>query len=619
MSGKITVQELLINTLGREVNVVDTRSVPDIPMQYPYQQQNLSLDFKDNSAIFDLPDMYSGVMTVAPWVDNSGGYPHQIAFHQDGHLYHRFGIQSPQYAWVANNLYSSGTLAQPTANNGHYYKVITTGQSGGTQPTWPTSSGATVTDSNPSGTTIWAASTAYALNAIVVPTTANGFYYVCTTAGTSGTTQPTWATTNSSTTTDNTVVWTAHQIAVWQEAGFFWNSFDRIITAGNGSFTASITSTAPPNTGNGIFATDGTRYIRIMPSYESGAYNPLVASGDSIIEFDSGSLTSASGLSIVPWNSSNGGIRLTSSGQVLTGRNTLDDGTGNTILNGTYLKQNGTDGGVGIFLNTPNVNNDQSIQIQAQGIPVMQIGYHNSGNSVSGASNAGNRFISVYDGTNWHETDIDQNGNWTMPSAFSLPNGSMSVGADIHAGLSLHCGGENASSSPYGQGAYIAWNYSGGTGETDFFNNKGTGVGGFWFYNGSASTWSTMAYLNSSGDWYASAYDSISDGRLKENIVTIDNPLSKVKSLRGVYYTWSDKYKTHYSIKEDSVKIGVVAQEVQQVLPEIVNEHTVFGTDDPHLSLDYSKIVPVLIEAIKELSDKVDSLESQLSMYKSSI
>ena len=57
---------------------------------------------------------------------------------------------------------------------------------------------------------VWAASTAYALGAVVTPTTANNCVYECTTAGTSGTAEPTWPTTEGTTVTDNTAVWTCH-------------------------------------------------------------------------------------------------------------------------------------------------------------------------------------------------------------------------------------------------------------------------------------------------------------------------------------------------------------------------------------------------------------------------
>lgn len=60
------------------------------------------------------------------------------------------------------------------------------------------------------GSSDWAASTAYSEGDFVEPTTANGFIYRCTTAGTSGSTEPTWPTTEGDTVSDGTVVWTCH-------------------------------------------------------------------------------------------------------------------------------------------------------------------------------------------------------------------------------------------------------------------------------------------------------------------------------------------------------------------------------------------------------------------------
>lgn len=64
----------------------------------------------------------------------------------------------------------------------------------------------------PSGATTWAASTAVTTSSNVFPTTKNGYYYACTTAGTTGSTQPTWPTTPGATVTDGTAVWTCHAV-----------------------------------------------------------------------------------------------------------------------------------------------------------------------------------------------------------------------------------------------------------------------------------------------------------------------------------------------------------------------------------------------------------------------
>ena len=93
-----------------------------------------------------------------------------------------------------------------------------------------------------------------------------------------------------------------------------------------------------------------------------------------------------------------------------------------------------------------------------------------------------------------------------------------------------------------------------------------------------------------------------SDQRLKDNITQIDNPLTKVLSISGNTYTWNEK-----SGKEGN-DVGVIAQEVIEVLPEAVTTR-----DTGYLAVDYHKIVPLLVEAIKELSGKVDELQQKLN------
>ena len=91
---------------------------------------------------------------------------------------------------------------------------------------------------------------------------------------------------------------------------------------------------------------------------------------------------------------------------------------------------------------------------------------------------------------------------------------------------------------------------------------------------------------------------SISDVRTKENIQDIENGLSLVETLRGVWY---------HKIGEEDRKVGVIAQEVEEVLPEVVK------TDAEGMkSVDYGKMVGVLIEAIKELKSEVDELKTRL-------
>ena len=92
-----------------------------------------------------------------------------------------------------------------------------------------------------------------------------------------------------------------------------------------------------------------------------------------------------------------------------------------------------------------------------------------------------------------------------------------------------------------------------------------------------------------------------SDKRYKENIKPIESPIEKVKSIRGVTFQWNEK-----SHKETGKKdVGVIAQEVEEVLPEIVQTR-----DNGYKAVDYQKLTAVLIEAVKEQQKQIDELKS---------
>ena len=104
------------------------------------------------------------------------------------------------------------------------------------------------------------------------------------------------------------------------------------------------------------------------------------------------------------------------------------------------------------------------------------------------------------------------------------------------------------------------------------------------------------------------AYVNLSDARLKKDVVTIDNSLDKVLALRGVYYNWDLGNANGRNL--DSVNhIGLIAQEVESVLPQVVKTA---NDENKTKSIAYSDIIPVLINAIKELNTKVETLEAEL-------
>jgi hypothetical protein len=95
-----------------------------------------------------------------------------------------------------------------------------------------------------------------------------------------------------------------------------------------------------------------------------------------------------------------------------------------------------------------------------------------------------------------------------------------------------------------------------------------------------------------------------SDIRLKENIQPIENALEKVNQISGNTYNWKNGFEEIHSHK--GTDVGVIAQEIELILPQIVTNR-----DNGFKAVQYEKIIPLLIEAIKELSAKVDRMENK--------
>jgi hypothetical protein len=124
------------------------------------------------------------------------------------------------------------------------------------------------------------------------------------------------------------------------------------------------------------------------------------------------------------------------------------------------------------------------------------------------------------------------------------------------------------------------------------------------YYDSNNTTY--YLHLDSTGDSLRAAGDVIayysSDKRLKDNIIKIDAALDKVNAIGGYTFDWNEE-----SHKETGSKdVGVIAQEVEEIFPEIVQTRS-----NGYKAVNYEKLVPLLIEAIKELSEKVKILENK--------
>ena len=146
-------------------------------------------------------------------------------------------------------------------------------------------------------------------------------------------------------------------------------------------------------------------------------------------------------------------------------------------------------------------------------------------------------------------------------------------------------------------GAYFDFNCTGST-KKMHWRQYGTHTRFTWDY--STAAFLAMGPVTANG----------SDARLKENIVTIDGALTKVKAMRGVYYNRID-------LDTERRRIGVIAQEIETILPEVVDrvgrlDYMPECDDDEIRAVSYGNISAVLIEAIKEQQVIIEDLKSRL-------
>ena len=191
------------------------------------------------------------------------------------------------------------------------------------------------------------------------------------------------------------------------------------------------------------------------------------------------------------------------------------------------------------------------------------------------------------------------NGGTTTPDAH---NGIVTFAADASSGLTVSASGQTVTIDASSVGGFSVDNNA---------NNRivtATGTGGNAEANATfdGSTLAIDGAITATGNISAEGNviaAASSDLRLKENLEKIDNALEKVSRLNGYTFTWNEKADKIFSSKND---VGVIAQEVEEVLPEIVIDRV-----DGYKAVYYEKLVPLLIESIKELKERIEELEKR--------
>jgi hypothetical protein len=141
------------------------------------------------------------------------------------------------------------------------------------------------------------------------------------------------------------------------------------------------------------------------------------------------------------------------------------------------------------------------------------------------------------------------------------------------------------------------------------------------YYNGSKKLETNATGINVKGSIAATGgvLSFYSDERLKTVVSGIDNPVEKVMKLNTFKYVPNDLAKSLGIDYKDKPEVGVSAQDVNEVLPEVVslsacdrqvldNGQTVSKSGENYLTVSYQRMVPLLIECIKELNNEIDGV-----------
>ena len=113
---------------------------------------------------------------------------------------------------------------------------------------------------------------------------------------------------------------------------------------------------------------------------------------------------------------------------------------------------------------------------------------------------------------------------------------------------------------------------------------------------------------DNSGKIKANAYMTYSSQRFKKDVEVIDNPIKTIQNLRGVTFTWK---------KNDQKDYGFIAEEVGRELPIIVEWDRNTSENSPQaMSMDYTRIIPILLEGIKFQQNQIDNLIDEIKCLK---
>jgi hypothetical protein len=278
------------------------------------------------------------------------------------------------------------------------------------------------------------------------------------------------------------------------------------------------------------------------------------------------------------------------------------------------LSQFGGSGGIlGINQNSPTTALDVNGDITDENVKSAScIGTDSNGKIISASCGGGTNYwtssgSTIYPNTGTTIGSDSGNGQWYISNtygSFSFGGGGLTF--DGTSGILT--AGEIDSYSLYGHDNTL----DDGSGD---FALQGNGNVAYWDFNGDSLSDNAGAISVGGGDVCTNSVclSSASDIRLKQNIVAMGSTLQDVMKLDPITYDWNNTYlSTHQGlINATSTQIGFIAQDVQNIFPEVV---TGVESSTTYLGIDYAKFAPILVKAIQEQQGEISSASSSLSV-----
>ena len=294
-----------------------------------------------------------------------------------------------------------------------------------------------------------------------------------------------------------------------------------------------------------------------------------------------------------------GGTLYSQNSQVLTvanegSGNGIDADTVDGIQGGSFLRSDADDTATGVitvnnnlYLGTYSGTTQARLFLTGTTANKQAILQCTNGNLHIDSEDGHSLYLNYYEGTT--DNVIIGNGNGGASGTVLKSTGRINVGEHLIAANNVYSGGNEGFvfGSSISEGEYIKRNGNNiefVAGGAIKFDITSTGQGRF-------------------GDDVV-AYYNFSDKRLKTNIKPTTNNLDKVLKLNPVEYNWKEGYR------KDKKEIGLIAQEVEKIIPEVVRENERLNDDTSYKQVDYEHLVSTLIGAVQEQQKQIDELKS---------